>query len=513
MKLPRVIAIVTSLQILFSCTPDYRDKTEQDPDNSQVKFVTIDGLWKSTPGTILDLGHIKLRPVVHISGSLQNKISAQGCFTSEGLFVDYWGLADIEYDEATGKVVFHDHDGSTFIGKMNARQDSISGMVYSGEADLLVPEDKLDFIRALDLDIENFFFPRAPEKDGSIRFAYEKPEMETGGLETKSVYEFVSDSLKLSSFMGRVIRQDYGRLESLLILKGQDLILEEYFFGYNREQTHNIHSCTKSIVSLLMGAALNDAGIPDVHQAAGNFFPGMDLGIPMERNDLTLHHVLTMTAGLRSDEGYLGYEQKKLAEFILRLPSESAPGELFRYNSECPYLLGSIIYANTGKQPDDFAKETLFGPLGISDYTWEEDKGIPRCHSDLHMRPIDMAKIGLLVLNDGRWKTQQIIPKEWIRASALPHAEESEFFSYGYQWWLRSSQNKSWWKEDAYQNGPEHEMLIALGFGGQYIFIIKDLSLVIVVTSSDYNEGNGQAFKKIPMVIEDLAPLFEPLLR
>lgn len=509
MKLHRVLAIVTSLQILFSCSPEKENNTKHVQDASQARFVTIDGLWKSTPETVLDLGPIKLQPVVHISGSLQNSLSAQGCFTSEGLFMDYWGLAEMEYEEASGKVVFHDHEGSTFIGKINAGKDSISGMVYSGETDLLVPEDKLDFIRARDLDIEKFFFPRAPEKDGSIRYAYQKPEIETGGMGTKSVYEFVSDSLELANFMEKVIRQEYGRLESLLILKDQDLVLEEYFFGYNREQKHNIHSCTKSIVSLLVGAAINDKGIPDVHQAVGNFFPGMDLDIPEDRNDLTLHHVLTMTAGLQSDEAYLGYEQEKLAEFILRLPAESATGERFRYNSECPYLLGSIIYAYTGLQPDNFAIETVFDPLGITDYTWEEDRGIPRCHSDLHMRPIDMAKIGLLVLNEGRWDRQQIIPEKWIRTSAKPHAEESEFFSYGYQWWLRSNQNKSWWKEGNSQSESEHEMLIALGFGGQYIFIIKDLSLVIVLTSSDYNEGNGQAFKKIPMVIEDLVPLFE----
>ncbi|MGP8322621.1 MAG: serine hydrolase domain-containing protein [Methanosarcinaceae archaeon] len=504
-----VIALGISLSLTLSCTYQNKTVSETEISTSLEKYVTLDGMWKSTPETALHLKSITLQPVIHISGSFQNNLLVQGCFMWDGLFRDYWWLSEIEYDEAERKVILHDQDGSTFIGKINENKDTISGMVYSGKPEDLVPEERLDFIRARDIDIHKLFIPKVPEKDGSIMYSYQKPEVVDGGIKTGSVYQYIKDSTMLSRFLEEVIRQEYGRLESLLILKDQELVLEEYYYGYDRDETHNIHSCTKSIVSLLVGLAINENGLPDVNQPIGSFFPKMDLSITEDKNKITLHHVLTMTAGFQSDESYFGLEQEKLAKYILNLPLESGAGEQFRYNSECPYLLGSIIYAKTGLQVDDYAKEKLFDPLGISNYQWEGDNGAPHCHSHLHMTPRDMAKIGLLVLNDGQWNNQQIIPKEWVGESTKSHVRESDFFNYGYQWWHRSNLNKSWWKEDFSCNEFEHEMVLALGWGGQYIFIIKDLDLVIVVTSSDYNEGNGVAHKKVPMVIEEIIPLFE----
>ncbi len=197
-----------------------------------------------------------------------------------------------------------------------------------------------------------------------------------GGIKTESVYQYIKDSTMLSRFLEEVIRQEYGRLESLLILKDQELVLEEYYYGYDRDQTHNIQSCTKSIVSLLAGHAINENGLPDVNQPISSFFPKMDLSITEDKNKITLHHVLTMTAGFQSDDSHFSFEQDKLAKYILHLPLESGAGEQFRYNSECSYLLGSIIYAKTGQQVDNYAKEKLLDPLGISNYQWEEDNGM-----------------------------------------------------------------------------------------------------------------------------------------
>ncbi len=99
--------------------------------------------------------------------------------------------------------------------------------------------------------------------------------------------------------------------------------------------------------------------------------------------------------------------------------------------------------------------------------------------------------------------------QSWIEASTKAHVAESDFFDYGYQWWHRSRQNKSWWENPVHGSINEHDMFLALGYGGQYIMVVKDLDLVIVITSSDNNERNGMAFTKIPMVIEEVVPLFE----
>ncbi len=235
----------------------------------------------------------------------------------------------------------------------------------------------------------------------------------------------------------------------------------------------------------------------------------MDLNLDDEHSRITLQHLLTMSAVFQTDDSYLGLEQEQLAKQILNSPLETAAGEQFSYNSECPYLLGAIIYANTGQEVDAYAKEKLFAPLGITNYQWDKENGTPCCQAHIHLTPRDMAKIGLLVLNEGRWKDQQIIPENWILESTQPHISESEFFNYGYQWWHRSSSNNSWWKEDHSPTESEHEMVHAMGWGGQYIFIIRDLDLVIVTTASDYDEGSGEAHKKVPMVIEEIAPMFE----
>lgn len=119
-----------------------------------------------------------------------------------------------------------------------------------------------------------------------------------------------------------------------------------------------------------------------------------------------------------------------------------------------------------------------------------------------------MAKIGQLVLNKGSWGDQQLVPKEWIRESTRVQVQESEFFDYGYHWWQRSASNKAWWEVHERGSNEEHEIIIALGFGGQYIMIIRDLNMVVVTTASDYANGH-MARSKIPMVIEKLIPLFE----
>jgi CubicO group peptidase (beta-lactamase class C family) len=119
-----------------------------------------------------------------------------------------------------------------------------------------------------------------------------------------------------------------------------------------------------------------------------------------------------------------------------------------------------------------------------------------------------MAKIGLLVLNNGYWKDEQVVPEDWIDLSTKPHVAESEFYDYGYQWWCRSKKNKTWWENPVLGGEDENDMIQARGYGGQYIMIIKELNMVIVITASDYNEENGMAQCKVPMVIEELVPFF-----
>ena len=304
--------------------------------------------------------------------------------------------------------------------------------------------------------------------------------------------------------MKEVINQKYGKIKSLLILKDNKLIAEEYFYGYNRDDLQKIRSCTKSVTSLLFGIALDHHKDIDIEQPVFNFFPEYDsLKSGEERNQLK--NILTMTAGLDWDDYPAEmFKTDNCFQYILSRPMASKPGEKFNYNSGCSVLLGGIIQCLEAKKPLAFAKEFLFTPMDITNYIWESHKNdILRCGEGLSLRPRDMAKIGLLVLNDGKWQDKQIVSKEWIHESTKPHVQESKFFDYGYQWWHHSKNNLQWWKEPNAASPKEHDLITALGYAGQYIMIIRDLNLVIVTTASDFDDGHI-ARSKIPMVFKKL---------
>lgn len=310
--------------------------------------------------------------------------------------------------------------------------------------------------------------------------------------------------------MKEVIGQEYGSIKSLLILKNNKLIVEEYFYGYSRNDLQQFRSCTKSVTSLLLGIALDHHKHIDIERPIFSFFPEYDSLKSEGREEITLENVLTMTAGLEWDDYPAEmFRTDDCFQYILSQPMASIPGEKFNYNSGCSVLLGGGIKFLETKPALEFAKEFLFTPMSITNYIWEShNNDILRCGEGLSLGPRDMAKIGLLVLNDGKWQDKQIVSKEWIRESTKPHVPESQFFDYGYQWWHHSKNNLQWWKEPNTVSPKEHDLITALGHGGQYIMIIRDLNLVIVTTSSDFESGK-MARSKIPMVIEKIIPIFK----
>ncbi len=496
----------------FGCQHS-QDKNYNPPGTSQNRhYISIDGLWRCTHETALKFPNGTLEPVIKISGDAYGSTTVQGCFLWEKRFYDYWKIKSFKFTDSTNQLEMAYGEGNIFKGVVDHDRKMIHGTAYSnkwGDPANRTYETKLDFIRDEKTDQNRLFYPRPAGVNGSMEYLYHQPEQIDNYLQTASIFKFITDSTAFFSLIENIIKQKFGRLESLLILKDKKLVLEEYFYGYDRTQLHNIHSCTKSIVSLLLGIALERNGNMNVDKSVFDYIPKYDSLKTKENEQIKLKHVLTMTAGFQETEDSKNSNSGDPIHDILTPPLRTRPGEKFKYSNECTNLLGGIIYTLENKQADEFAKDVLFNKLGISDYYWKTENDIPHCHSDLHMYPRDMAKIGLLVLNNGKWKDEQIVPKEWIDKSTKPYVAESEFFDYGYQWWHRSKQNKPWWNNPVRGGKTEHDMLLALGYGGQYIMIIRDLNLVIVTTSSDYNESNGMAHAKVPMVIEEIVPLFE----
>lgn len=462
---------------------------------------SIQGVWISTEETSSNFGNAD-NAVLFIKKDSNNKLTARCCFIAKDEFKMEWKFIDVKYDSITKTMYLVDTDLDTLICSLDAENKMLKGGVYSDDE-----INPVNFVRT-EKDFTNLFYPLKPDSRGKINYAYNKPERIDNYLQADNIFKFVKDTAAFYRFMDRVLQQKSGRLESILIIKDGKLILEEYFFGYNRTKLHRINSCTKSITSLLLGIALNRNKISNVDQSIFNFFPQYDSYKTKVKERITLKHLLTMTAGFEEDEDFRDKGPDNFIKDILNSEMETKPGEEFRYSSKCSNLLGGIIYTLENKQADEFAKEVLFNKLGISEFRWEKENGLLPCDLGLEMFPRDMAKIGLLVLNNGRWNEEQIVPEEWVKESTKPYIAESDFFDYGYQWWYRSKRNKSWWDNPVRGSKTEHDMFLALGAGGQYIMVIRDLNMVIVTTSSDYNQ-DGMDHQKIPMVIEEVVPLFE----
>jgi CubicO group peptidase (beta-lactamase class C family) len=180
--------------------------------------------------------------------------------------------------------------------------------------------------------------------------------------------------------------------------------------------------------------------------------------------------------------------------YVLGLPVTAPPGQEFFYNTGALALVSAIIRKATGRPLDEFAREVLFEPLGITAVEWKRRKGDTDAGGGLRLRPRDMAKIGQLVLGGGRWNGRQIVSKAWIDASMTPRFEASSAYFYGYLWWLGRSLH----------SGREVHWAGALGRGGQSIRIVPELDLVVVVTAGYYQDYSPHAFQVQSGVFRDV---------
>jgi CubicO group peptidase (beta-lactamase class C family) len=264
---------------------------------------------------------------------------------------------------------------------------------------------------------------------------------------------------------------------SVLIIRNGYIVLDAYSYPYDSDDTLNIHSCTKSVSSALVGIGIDKGYIKDVSQPVLDFFPKrVAKNLDAYKKAMTLENLLTMTTGLECRDSALynmrGLRQMKWSadwvQFMIDLPMTEVPGIRFEYCNGASFLLSAILQEQTGMNTLSFAKENLFAPLGISDVSWPSNpQGITVGYSDLHMRPHDMAKIGYLYLNDGLWDGKRIISSQWIKASTRKHIAATLTPGYGYQWWIVSP-----------------GIYTAVGHRGQFIVVAPEKNMIAVFTSS-----------------------------
>jgi CubicO group peptidase (beta-lactamase class C family) len=259
---------------------------------------------------------------------------------------------------------------------------------------------------------------------------------------------------------------------------------------FGPETLHDVRSVTKSIVSLLFGIAMADHAIGSLDSPVLDYFPEYtDLQTP-ERRKIRLRDLLPMTSGLHWDEWSYPYTDIRNSEiamdispdryrYILSQPIDSAPGTQWRYSGGDAALVAAVVTRSTKVPIDIYAGKKLFAPLGITKFEWLKDRqGIPFAASGLRLLPRDMAKIGLLLLHDGRDPSgHQIVSESWLRESITPQVtaveDKSCTIKYGYFWWLGPACKTPWYA--------------AMGNGGQLIWVSPSLDIVIVTTAGLYN--------------------------
>ncbi|MFX0062876.1 MAG: serine hydrolase domain-containing protein [Candidatus Hermodarchaeota archaeon] len=317
------------------------------------------------------------------------------------------------------------------------------------------------------------------------------------------------DSSKLDAMIDYFVKQHYA-VDSVLVVRNSYIVREEYF-GISEDRIHPIYSCTKSIISALIGIAIQEGYIQNINQKMVDFFPERNISsLNSWKQAITIEHLLSMTSGLSWNEGISYFSSQNSfvqltasndwVQFVLDRPMKSEPGTIWNYNSGGSHLLSVILDLTTGNNTLAFAQHHLFNSLGISEIEWSTDpQGFYFGGSRMRLKTRDMAKLGYLYLNNGIWDGEQIVPKEWVISSTEKYIALDDYVEYGYQWWIY----------------PQLDAFLAVGWGGQRIVIIPKYNLVVIFTGN-MGESVVSHYKMIAdyiiPAIESYNPAFFPII-
>ena len=332
------------------------------------------------------------------------------------------------------------------------------------------------------------------------------------------------DREAIEKLSGEIEAGQYGNIDSMTIIRhGQVAFEQHYEWDYAAQHKglnypspppwdyfnadaypfhgdtdlHSLQSVSKSVMSALIGIAIERGELPGTDATLGELLPHRQFTDPAVK-DVTLENVLTMTAGIdwEEDVSYFSLENDATASealddwvgYLLSKPMTVEQGTLFDYNSASSQALSEILATATGIPTNVYAERHLFGPIGIRDYHWNSaPEGHTNAGGGLFLTASDLARFTWLFAQNGEWDGEQIVPAEWVARSsrsAIPvYANDPDGWGYGYQWWIYRHKTAS---------GPQ--MYGGWGWGGQFPLIVPELGLIAVFTGWNIKEDADYAY-------------------
>jgi len=336
---------------------------------------------------------------------------------------------------------------------------------------------------------------RMTPRIGQKTYTYKTPKQTNDGWQTASLAKSGADMGKIKELMEAILTKKYPNLHSLLIANNNQLVLEEYFYGHHRDHLHDTRSSGKSLASTMIGLAMDRNLLTSVDQKVVDLFPqfkGQIKNLDARKKRMRIRDLMTMATGLACNDGTYkspGNEdrmqnqdkQPDWAKYTLDLPMVREPGEKALYCSGGVNVLGQIV-SNVSRTPTyAFLHENLFEPLGIERYVMNMtpvNNGY--LGGGIYMRPRDLAKFGQLFVNEGTWKGKRIISKKWVKEATQGYSTMNgeKYNNYGYNWWIKHYE----------VDGEKYTAFYASGNGGQLIFGVPKLNLVVAFNAGNYSQ-------------------------
>lgn len=324
---------------------------------------------------------------------------------------------------------------------------------------------------------------------------YEIPEAINDGLKVAALNAVTPSAEIIYKLIENIENGAYGEIDSLLILKNGKLVVEQYYNYFGREQAHQMQSVSKSITSLLVGSAIQQGYIGSVDDPITQYLPKYVHLLKNGKEAITIKHLLTMSAGFDWNEQNPPYSDPKNirmqeatsddgVSFTLSQPLINQPGEVFTYSGGYVTVIGAILKnATKAERVLDYMTQTsTLKALNFENLLWQkQNDGRINTAGGVMMRPRDLAKIGHLMLSDGVWNDEQLLPENWIKDSFANHTptEMAALTDYGY----------FWWGKNYVVDGKTYVQDSAEGWGGQELLIFNELDLAVIMTANNFSPG------------------------